>query len=322
MRCSMNTPRCWKVRAELRSTLGVALLAAALCGGSAQAYAQVGEFDPRADPAYGAYQRGYYLTAFALALERAKAGNAAAQTLIASLYERGLGVRRDMAEARAWYRLAADGGDAAAQFSYAMILLSEGGPAGPNGSQARYWLEKSAAAENAAAAFNLGQLIVALNPGPSGYAEAIPHYRSAANAGIADAQYKMAQIHAEGLGVPQDNAAAREWMEKAARSGFDSAQVELGLWLADGRFGPKDEKAAFGWMQRAAQGGNVLARNRLAKMLALGIGVEPDPQEAAKWAILSRRAGLSDPWLDDFLIGLEARKLEDAQSQADRFPSN
>ena len=44
------------------------------------------------DLAYGAFQRGLYLTAFDLAIKRAEAGDVAAQTLIGLIYEGGYGV--------------------------------------------------------------------------------------------------------------------------------------------------------------------------------------------------------------------------------------
>src|SRR5690606_34097993 len=56
-----------------------------------------------ADVAYGAYQRGYYLTAVRLATPLALEGDPAAQTLIAEIYSRGLGVKPDLATAVEWY---------------------------------------------------------------------------------------------------------------------------------------------------------------------------------------------------------------------------
>src|SRR6185437_6412426 len=47
------------------------------------------------DDAYGAYQRGLYLTALALALPRAQNNDPAAQTLIGEIYNNGLGVAED-----------------------------------------------------------------------------------------------------------------------------------------------------------------------------------------------------------------------------------
>ena len=67
------------------------------------------------DFAYGAFQRGLYLTAFELALPRAESGDPVAQTLIAELFWKGLGVARDRKKAVDWYKFAAEGGDRAAQ---------------------------------------------------------------------------------------------------------------------------------------------------------------------------------------------------------------
>ncbi|HSG94862.1 MAG TPA: HcpA family protein, partial [Afifellaceae bacterium] len=75
------------------------------------------------DRAYGAFQRGFYLTAFAIALERARKDDAKAQTLLGELLTRGLGVRQDHKEAAGWYELAAQGGDSEAQYALARLYL-------------------------------------------------------------------------------------------------------------------------------------------------------------------------------------------------------
>ena len=78
-------------------------------------------FGPRVpvDDAYGAFQRGYYLTALELALPRAEQGDAAAQTLIAELYAKGLGVAQNDQRAAGWYQLASNGGERLAKFTSA-----------------------------------------------------------------------------------------------------------------------------------------------------------------------------------------------------------
>src|SRR5688572_10728153 len=65
-----------------------------------------------ANAAFGAFQRGYYRTAFRLATERVEQHNdVKAMALLGELYAHGLGVSRDEALASKWYRLAADRGD-------------------------------------------------------------------------------------------------------------------------------------------------------------------------------------------------------------------
>ncbi|MCB1454741.1 MAG: sel1 repeat family protein, partial [Nitratireductor sp.] len=139
----------------------------------------ISEFDPRADAAYGAFQRGYYLTAFELALERAKNGDAAAQTLIAEMYDKGLGIALDPKEATAWYGLAAESGNPDAQFAYAIKLI-EGNHVKKDMAKARVYLQKAAEAGIIVANFNLAQMIVEASGGQSGFAEALPYYRKAA----------------------------------------------------------------------------------------------------------------------------------------------
>ena len=80
----------------------------------------------RLDPAYGAFQRGLYVTALNLAMPRARNGDPAAQTLVAEILSRGLGVPRNEVEAAKWYALASEQGVPEAQFQYALLLLDGG----------------------------------------------------------------------------------------------------------------------------------------------------------------------------------------------------
>ena len=105
----------------------------------------------------------------------------------------------------------------------------------------------------------------------------------------------------------------------AARQDFDTAQLDLGTWLIEGRGGPRDRKAGFDWLKRAAHGGNVAAQNRVAKLYMQGIGIDPDQVAAAAWYILARRAGLSDPEMDDFMNGLTAEETKQAIERANRL---
>ena len=59
------------------------------------------------DIAYGAFQRGHYLTALNEATKRAQQNDPAAMTLLGEIYAQGLGVGRDDAKAAQWYKLAA-----------------------------------------------------------------------------------------------------------------------------------------------------------------------------------------------------------------------
>jgi uncharacterized protein len=271
------------------------------------------------DSAFGAFQRGYYLTAMELALPRAQLGDPAAQTLLAELFAGGLGVPRSMDDAAFWYEQAAKGGDAAAQFKFGVMLL-EGRYVKADRARAEELMKQAADAGNAFAQFNHAQILVSAKPGDAGVLEALPYFEQAAEKGVPDAQYALAQIYANTAGIPDDKRArAREWMEKAARSGFDTAQLDYAIWLIDGIGGAKDYDSGFRWMQVAANGGNVVAQNRMAVLHINAIGTKGDPVEAGKWYILSRRAGYNDRALDDFYQGLTDDEKRRAIEAANAF---
>jgi TPR repeat protein len=271
------------------------------------------------DDAYGAYQRGYYLTAMDKALPRAQLGDPAAQTLIGEILSQGLGVKKDMKNAAFWYGKAAEGGDPAAMFKYSLMLM-EGGIVPRDKAKADDYMHKAADAGNPSAQFNWGQILLADNPGDKGLKLALPYYEKSAEQGIADAQYAVAQIYATLRDLPQEKKQlAREWMARAARAGFDTAQLDMGIWLVNGVGGPKDYVKGFEWLKFAANRGNVVAQNKLAHLYINAIGTKPDPIEAAKWYVLSRRAGLPDPQLEDFYLGIEEDQQKAAIEAANKF---
>lgn len=273
------------------------------------------------DLAYGAYQKGYYLTALDLALPRAETGDPAAQTLIAELYWRGLGVARNRDEGARWYEFAAAAGDREAQFAFGNILL-RGTVVPQDKARGEAFLKKAAEQGHARAAFNLAQIMTARRPTWASFKRALPYYQQAANANIADAQYALANIHAEAKGVPvNDDKTARQWLAKAATNGLDTAQVDYGIWLANGRGGDKDVEQARIWFQKAATKGNLVAQNRLARIFAFGVGVKPDPIRAGAWHIVSRRAGFADSEMDQrfqAMSPIDQKRVLEAANQLTR----
>jgi len=277
------------------------------------------EYKGQIDEAFGAYQRGYYLTAMDKALPRAQLGDPAAQTLIAEILSQGLGVKRDMKNAVFWYGKAAEGGDPAAMFKYALLLM-EGNNVTRDKAKADEFMRKAADAGNSSAEFNWAQTLVADNRGDKGLKLALPYYEKSAEHGVADAQYAVAQIYQKVTDLPEDKKLlARDWLARAARAGFDTAQLDMGIWLVNGIGGPKDYVRGFEWLKFAANRGNVVAQNKLAHLYINALGTPPDPIEAAKWYVLSRRAGLTDPVLEDFYLGIEDDQQKAAIEAANKF---
>jgi len=155
------------------------------------------------DLAYGAYQRGYFLTAFALATHGAEQDDPKAMTLLGELYADGLGVPRDDAKAAEWYRLAASRGDRNAMFALAMFALR--GRAGPRDRQlSAKWLAAAAKLGHAVAAYDLALLYMEGQLFPQDFSRAAELLQAAAQAGNPEAQYALGTLYKQGRGVAKD----------------------------------------------------------------------------------------------------------------------
>ena len=117
------------------------------------------------------------------------AGLVPAQFSLGQLYETGVGVPQDLAQAQVWYRRAADRGN-----TYAMQ--------------------------------NLGFLLAAGTDGRTDYPAAIPWFRQAADFGVRDSQYNLAVILAWGMGTPRNPVEAYKWFTLAAKSGDQEAAAK------------------------------------------------------------------------------------------------
>ncbi|MGC2043299.1 MAG: tetratricopeptide repeat protein, partial [Pseudolabrys sp.] len=109
------------------------------------------------DVAYGAYQRGLYITAFNEAAKRAQQNDPAAMTLLAEIYAQGLGIGRDDSKAAQWYKQAAAKGDRDALFALAMFNL-QGRAGARNPDEAARLLDAAAKLGHSGAAYDLGLL--------------------------------------------------------------------------------------------------------------------------------------------------------------------
>ncbi len=273
------------------------------------------------DNAYGAFQRGLYLTALNLALPEAEKGDLAAQMLVAEIYARGLGTAKNVPEATRWYLKAAQQGDPEAQLQSALVLLGDKplDRTNTNRDEALAMLHAASDAGNAYAAFNLAQITMADSPGEAGLRKAAPLFQKAADANIAGAHYALSQLYQSGTGgLSLDGAKAQLHLTKAAELGLDTAQLDLGTALVDGLLGRKDFKNGYLWMRRAAESGNLVAAIRLAKLYVFGLGVEANPVTAASWYIRAKRNGLTDVELDDLMDGLTDEERAAALIEANR----
>lgn len=100
----------------------------------------------------------------------------------------------------------------------------------------------------------------------------------------ADIQFReIAQIYAEGDGVPQDKAQAAAWYREAALMGDVDASMRLACMYADGNGVPRDMDKAILWYHWAASTGSGEAMLELGRIYAEGDGVPQDKWMAAAW---------------------------------------
>ncbi|HEX4968690.1 MAG TPA: tetratricopeptide repeat protein, partial [Nitrospiraceae bacterium] len=115
--------------------------------------------------------------------------------------------------------------------------------------------------------------------------------RKSAEAGDASAQYRLAQLYAEGNGVPQNSIQAKEWFEKAATQGHAVAQLNLGMLYLAGDGAPQSAPMALVWFSKAAEQENGLAFAKLGLIYAQGRGVLQDFIQAHMWYNLGAAHG-------------------------------
>ncbi len=190
--------------------------------------------------------------------------------------------RRDLAEAVRQYRAAADGGDAAAQFSLGVLTA----------------LGQGTARDTAAA---------------------IVLYRRSAEQGDARAQYTLGDKYSEG--APARSAGSREieiWLDRLARLGDATNPLAAGSEYHFGLDGlAADPAEAYYWFSKAAEQDHLMAWRRLGELYARGRGTTQDKVRAHMWFQLCAERGIADAegWRDH----LAARMSPEELAESDRL---
>ena len=112
---------------------------------------------------------------------------------------------------------------------------------------------------------------------------AVADMRARAEAGDAEAQFRLGRMFLDGDGVSQDHVQSAAWFRKAAAQGHPKAQNNLGSAFANGLGVPRDAAQAVEWYRRAAEQGEMLAQSNLGVMYSDGNGVAQDLAQAAAW---------------------------------------
>jgi TPR repeat protein len=182
-----------------------------------------------------------------------------------ALYQlgRAYAANKQIAEALAAWRKAADKGSTSAMVELG-VALGTGNGVARDPDAARKLFERAAQAGNARGVSNLAAVsggAAASNP-----AQARAQLAKAAEANVAEAQFQLGLMLAEGEGGAKDEAGARALFEKAAAQNHPEALVWAGSFAQRGVGGPEDTAKAKDYFSKAAALGNEEAKAALKRI--------------------------------------------------------
>lgn len=212
-----------------------------------------------------AYQINDYERARKAFQPLAEAGNSKAQIYMGSMYDRGLGVERDIEQAFYWFEKSAEQGGVKLQYDLALRYLYGKGIA-RNYDKAHYWMQKAADAGAPQAQYNLGLMYIRGNGVEADNDKAIELFRLAADKNLRDAQYALGLAYISGQIMPLDYAEAYRLFRLSAEQGYPSAQYNLAALTESGEGTEVDIDEAIIWYRKAAEQGHQLARERLGEL--------------------------------------------------------
>ncbi|MCW8131077.1 MAG: SEL1-like repeat protein [Planctomycetota bacterium] len=255
------------------------------------------------------------------------AGHVPAMHHLGELYLYGYGRPRDEAEAVRWFDKAGAAGDVAGLFRSAqcrwsgqgvpkdekralslgkealekgLLAQAEESPrlamlAGmyfaypfieqPDYAKAAAWLKRALVHPRAQSL--LGGLILEGRLPGADTKEGLGMLEESARAGESTAMWALGYASENGLGVPKDEAKAREWYEKAARLGSREGMEMLGKSL----YRAKEYADAFGWLLKAAEAGKETSMTFVGYALVAGEGVPKDLARGIEWYRKAADAG-------------------------------
>lgn len=224
----------------------------------------------------------------------AQQGHVQSQTKLVTAYATGLIVPKNEQRAAFWARTLAEHGDVGGQLSLgAAYALGQGVP--KDKAQALYWFRKAAEQGGFAGAMAKRQ-IDALEKIDAPATPIPPDFetlRSGAEAGDAEAEYKLGTLYGDDKSVLKNDVEAATWVRKAAEQGYPAAEARLADMYFMGTGVPKDGSQVIAWTRRAAEHGNSESQIALSNFYFLGwFGVPKDNTQGILW--LKRAAEQGD----------------------------
>jgi TPR repeat protein len=155
------------------------------------------------------------------------------------------------------------------------------------------------------------------------YEKCLAECQPLAEEGIADAQFCVGRLYANGFGVAMNDDLALQWYGRAAEQGHGEAQYSLGLMNANGWGVAMNDDEAAKWYLLAAEAGFVPAQTSLAKVYQNGRGAEQNFVDAYTWFHIAMELGDLGARFDrdEVATDLSPEQLATAQQKADAWLS-
>ena len=273
--------------------------------------AEKDQITKRAD---AAYDRKDYAAAVPEYRKLALADDTWAMSRLGYLYNRGLGVTRDDAEAAHWLRKAADNGNIHSMYNLA-VLYGSGQGVTQDYDQAVTWYRKAAEGGDVDGMAGLAYMYDEGHGVTQDYQQAMNWYRKAADLGNAWAMNNIGTLYQNGQGVPKDFDQAATWYRKAIAAGNEDAKGNLSRLpstpnpptsntssltaaekdqitkRADAAYDRKDYTAAVPEYRKLALAGDIWGMSRLGYLYDRGLGIRQDDAQSAYWLRKAAEAG-------------------------------
>ncbi|MCL1919781.1 MAG: hypothetical protein FWG50_01685 [Kiritimatiellaeota bacterium] len=211
-------------------------------------------------------------------------GHAHAQFNLGLCYFHGHGVKADIAQAAAWFRLAAR-----------QKLLEAANYHKETAQSAKlYRKARKQGVNNKKEQYRLGMRYLNGDGTPMDTKRGAEWLRESASQGFAPAQYRLGLCYYNGEGAVQDRTLAVRWCRKAADQGYAIAQNALGECYRDGDGVTHNHNLAFVWFEKAARQNYPPAIHNLAICYENGDGVTEDNAKAHKLFTRAVRVGVKE----------------------------
>lgn len=123
------------------------------------------------------------------------------------------------------------------------------------------------------------------------YKVALERFEKLAKAGDVHAQFDLAQMYNQGIGVDANPEQGWLWLRQSANGGNPAAMLEMGMRFESGVGPEQNFIMALSWYRKASEAGNAVARFNIATMYLLGAGVPKDQVKAYGWFKFADKLG-------------------------------